>query len=573
LERRLAAILAADVVGYSKLMAEDEESTLAQLKAHRANLFDPKIAEHNGRIIKLMGDGTLVEFASVVDAVNCAIAIQTAVAETEDSIRLRIGINLGDVIVDGDDIYGDGVNIAARLEALATPEGVCISDLVYQSIRSKTDVAFVDVGEQELKNIEEPIRIWQWSQQAATSADSTISKPLELRDKPSIAVLPFDNLSGDPEQVYFSDGISEDVITDLSKIKSLFVAARNSTFAYRGKSIDLRNLSRVLNVQYILEGSVRRVGDRVRITAQLIDGKTGGHIWADRYDRDLQDIFAIQDEITGKIVGALSQALEIVPAKIIDPASQVNAKAYDYVLRARYLTYQFTREASADATALFKKAIDIDSSFGMAYWGLSINLNVAVTSGWIGDENSEDARKAALTAVRLAPTDVKARRALALSLLWQKELDMALAEMEEAISISPSTPELYATRGYILSYLGHTERAVTNIKTAIELDSHFPDIWLHFLGHALYLNRDFEAAADQLESRIRRQPQTDISRALLAACYGQLGRQNQAQAVWHELKQINPNYSLEEKQRILPYRRSQDWDLIIEGIRKAGIEK
>jgi adenylate cyclase len=573
LERRLAAILAADVVGYSTLMAEDEEATLAQLKAHRANLFDPKIAEHNGRIIKLMGDGTLVEFASIVDAVNCAIAIQTVVAETEDTIRLRIGINLGDVIVDGDDIYGDGVNIAARLEALATPQGVCISDLVFQSIRSKIDAAFVDFGEQELKNINVPVRIWQWSQHAIDSPSTTVSKSLELRDKPSIAVLPFDNMSGEPEQVYFSDGISEDIITDLSKIKSLFVAARNSTFAYRGKSIDLRKVSRALNVQYILEGSVRRAGDKVRITAQLIDGKTGGHIWADRYDRDLQDIFAIQDEITGEIVSALSQALEIGPAKNNEPVTQVNAKAYDYALRGRYLTYQFTREASNEATALFNKAIKIDSTFGMAYWGLSINLNTAVTNGWIGEENYESARNAAQTAVRLAPTDVKARRALALSLLWQKELDMALAEMNEAISISPSTPELYATRGYILSYLGHPEMAVTNINTAIELDSHYPDIWLHFLGHALYLSRNFEAAVDQLESRIRRQPQTDISRALLAACFGQLGRQNQAQAVWHELKQINPDYSLEEKQRILPYRRPQDWDLIIEGIQKASIEK
>lgn len=584
MERRLAAIFAADVVGYSKLMAADEAGTLAALQLHRREQFDPVVAEYNGRIVKLMGDGTLVEFPSVVQAVEAAIAIQTALADDNGPIKLRMGINLGDVMVEGEDIYGDGVNIAARLETLAEPGAVCVSDMVYQNICTKLDVVFEDLGERDLKNIAQPVRVWRWQRTGVnttpTDAASHTASPAsniaisakELRDKPSIAVLPFDNMSGDREQDYFSDGISEDVITDLSKIPSLLVAARNSTFAFRGGSVDLREVSSVLNVQYILEGSVRRAGNRVRITAQLIDCKTGGHIWADRYDRELEDIFAIQDEITSEIVGALSQALEIAPAKSGKPVSQVNAEAYDYALRGRYLTYLFTREASVEATELFEKAIEIDPEFGMAYWALSINLNTAVTNGWIGSENFDRAKNAAQTAVHLAPTDVKAKRALALTWLWQKDLDQAQKELVEAIAISPSTPELYATLGYVLSYLGQSEVAVSNLETAIELDRHFPEIWLHFLGHALYLNREFEAAAVQLESRIRRQPRTDISRALLAACYGQLGRANEAQNIWHELKQINPDYSLEEKKRILPYRRSQDWQLIIEGIGKAGIE-
>ena len=304
--RRLAAILAADVVAYSRMMAADESGTLAALKRHREAVFDPAVAEHNGRIVKLIGDGTLVEFASVVDAVNCALAIQrTLAAEIADGpkITLRIGVNLGDIIIDGDDIYGDGVNVAARLEPLAEPGGVCLASIVNESVGTRIDVAFSDGGEVHVKNIDRPIRIWKWHPGAAAEpARAPKAEPApakaERTEKPSIAVLPFTNMSGDQEQEYFSDGITEDIITDLSKVAGLLVIARNSSFAYKGRNVDIRTVGRELGVRSVLEGSIRRAGNRVRITAQLIDAADGGHLWAERYDRDLTDIFAVQDEVT-----------------------------------------------------------------------------------------------------------------------------------------------------------------------------------------------------------------------------------------------------------------------------------
>ena len=298
MERRLAAIMAADVVGYSRLIRADEEGTIAALKALRADLIDPKIAEHRGRIVKLMGDGMLAEFPSVVDAVRTAVETQQAVTEhnsglPEDKrIEFRVGINLGDIIIDGEDIQGDGVNVAARLEGLAQPGGVCISGSVHEQVRDRLDVPFEDLGEKEVKNIARPVRVWQWPNDAAPVAAATEHEPLTLPDKPSIAVLPFDNLSGDPEQEFFADGMAEDIITGLSRFRSLFVIARNSTFAYKGKSPDVREVAQDLGVRYILEGSVRRGGQRIRITAQLIDAEVGSHLWAERYDRDLEDIFA-----------------------------------------------------------------------------------------------------------------------------------------------------------------------------------------------------------------------------------------------------------------------------------------
>ena len=301
--RRLAAILAADVVGYSKLMAEDEAGTLAALKAHRADLFDPETAKRGGRIVKLMGDGVLVEFPSVVDAVECALAIQQALAGEGGKIRLRIGINLGDVIIDGEDIYGDGVNVAARLEALAEPGGVAISGMVHEGLGNRLEVDFSDTGEHQVKNIARPIRVFRWSPTAVTSSKL---KARPLSEKPSIAVLPFNNMSGDPEQEYFSDGIAEDIITALSHYRELFVIARNTTFTYKGKALKVDQVCRELGARYLLEGSVRKAGNRVRVSAQFIDGETGAHLWAQRFDRDLDNIFAVQDEITQAIVAAVA---------------------------------------------------------------------------------------------------------------------------------------------------------------------------------------------------------------------------------------------------------------------------
>ena len=316
MERRLAAILVADVVGYSRLMEEDEAGTLAALKAHRAELIDPEIAEYHGRIVKLMGDGALVEFPSVVDAVECAGDIQVGMAARNADvpegrrIEFRIGINLGDIIVEGEDIYGDGVNVAARLQELAEPGGVCISSAVYEQVHKKTDLAFQDMGKREVKNISEPVRVYRVDASDSNSPGHVGSgERLSVPDKPSVAVLPFTNMSGDPEQEYFSDGITEDIITDLSKISGLFVVARNAVFLYKEKAVSPVDVSRDLGVAYVVEGSVRKAGNRMRISAQLIDPHTGYHIWAERYDRDVADIFALQDEITEKIVGALEVKL------------------------------------------------------------------------------------------------------------------------------------------------------------------------------------------------------------------------------------------------------------------------
>ena len=345
INRKLAAILAADVVGYSRLMGADEAGTLAALKRHRETIFDPAVAAHNGRIVKLIGDGVIVEFSSVVDAVNCALSVQRSNAaapgqsESQPAIVLRIGINLGDVIVEGDDIYGDGVNIAARLEPLAEPGGICVSSIVNESVGNRIDVRFQDSGDISVKNMDRPIRVWKWHPSATTptAARSNAAKPQPNVATASIAVLPFTNMSGDPEQEYFSDGISEDIITDLSKIAGLMVIARNSSFAYKGRSIDVRAVGRDLGVRSVLEGSIRRASNQVRITAQLVDATTGAHLWADRYDRDLTDIFAVQDDVTRRIVDALKVTLSPAERTRLTDSGTPNIDAYDCYLRGREL--------------------------------------------------------------------------------------------------------------------------------------------------------------------------------------------------------------------------------------------
>ena len=343
INRKLAAILAADVVGYSRFMAADEVGTLAAVKQHRQTLFDPTVAAHNGRIVKLIGDGSIVEFGSVVDAVNCALSLQrdgsSIAGSAATKIVLRIGIHLGDVMIEGDDIYGDGVNIAARLEPLAEPGGICVSSIVNESIGNRIEVDFQDAGDVKVKNMDRPIRIWKWQPgvTAANGQPSNAVNPLPSVATASIAILPFTNMSGDPGQEYFSDGISEDIITDLSKIAGLTVIARNSSFTYKGRSVDVRNIGRELGVQSVLEGSIRRSGQRVRITAQLIDAKSGGHLWADRYDRDLTDIFEVQDDVTHHIVEALKVTLSPTEKARLSDTETCNTAAYDCVLRGREL--------------------------------------------------------------------------------------------------------------------------------------------------------------------------------------------------------------------------------------------
>ncbi|MGO9847730.1 MAG: adenylate/guanylate cyclase domain-containing protein, partial [Methylocella sp.] len=444
INRKLAAILAADVVGYSLLMAADEAGTLAALKRHRELVFDPAVAAHNGRIVKLIGDGTIVEFGSVVDAVNCALLVQRRNGTLPDEalgqskIILRIGVNLGDVIIEGDDIYGDGVNIAARLEPLAEPGGISISSIVNESIGNRIDVRFQDAGDISVKNIDRPIRVWKWhpGATALAAAKSNVAKSKPNSGTPSIAVLPFTNMSGDPEQEYFSDGISEDIITDLSKIAGLTVIARNSSFAYKGRSVDIRTVGDELNVRSVLEGSIRRADKRVRITAQLVDAATGGHLWAERYDRDLTDIFEVQDDVTRRIVEALKVTLSPAENARLSAGGTSSTDAYDYVLRGRELLLGKTknRETFEQSAKLFIRALEIDPNYPKAYAALSMAYNLDYQNRWSDSPDSSLplAKQYAEQAIEKDPNEPFARLVASWAAIFDKNLDRATSEVNTA---------------------------------------------------------------------------------------------------------------------------------------------
>jgi TolB-like protein len=407
IQRRLAAVLAADVAGYTRLMEEDTEGTVAAWQAARADIIRPTTIKYSGKLVKLTGDGFLIEFPTVQDAVKCAIAMQQEL--TSSSLDFRIGINLGDIIDDGEDIHGEGVNVAARLEGLAEPGGICISGDVYNQVRNRVDADYQDMGPQAVKNVSAPVQAYAVNFETAVDT-GTAKAP----DKPSIAVLPFDNLSGDPEQEYFSDGITEDIITALSRIRQFFVIARNTTFTYKGQAVDVLAVARDLGVRYVLEGSVRKSGERVRITAQLIDGATGNHLWAERYDRNLEDIFEVRDEITQTVVGALGPELSRAEQDRARRKPPDNLNAWDLVQRGLWRLWRFNEEDNTEAIALFKSAIEADSDLSSAYSGLSYALIVNLTRGytaWSVDK-LEAARAAGRKAVDLDGGDAFAHWAL-----------------------------------------------------------------------------------------------------------------------------------------------------------------
>jgi TolB-like protein len=409
-ERRLTAILAADVAGYSRMMGKDEEGTLAQLKAHRRALVDPKIAEHRGRIVKTTGDGMLVEFASVVDALRCAVEVQrgmtarNAEVPQDKRIEFRVGIHQGDVIIEGGDIYGDGVNVAARLESLAEPGGICVSARVQEDARGKLESAFEDLGDQQLKNIERAVRVYR------VRPSGTPRPTLPLPEKPSIAVLPFQNMSGDPEQEYFADGIVDEIITALSRFRSLFVIARNSTFTYKGRPVDVKQVGRELGVRYVLEGSVRRSASRVRITGQLIDAATGAHLWADRFDGELQDIFDLQDRVTVSVVSAIAPRLEQAEIERAKRKRTESLDAYEYLLRGIASFDRFTREANDEALRLFYRAVELDPDFASAYGMAAWCYIRRKANGWMVDrvQETNEAARLARCAVQMGKDDAHA---------------------------------------------------------------------------------------------------------------------------------------------------------------------
>jgi len=595
--RRLAAILAADVVGYSRLMGANEAGTLSALKHHREAIFDPAVRNHKGRVVKLIGDGTLVEFGSVVDAVNCALAIQRAVkaaAETGSPIQLRIGINLGDIIIDGDDIYGDGVNVAARLEPLAEPGGLCAAAIVVDSVGNRVDVRFRDGGEVSVKNIAKPVRVWKWHPDdggpaaapatAAAPADAAASVVAEAEkptaratartEPPSIAVLPFNNMSGDPEQEYFSDGITEDIITDLSKIAGLLVIARNSSFTYKGKSVDIRAVGRDLGVSSVLEGSIRKAGNRVRITAQLIRAESGGHLWAERYDRDLTDIFAVQDEVTRHIVEALKVKLSPDEAARVADTPTQSPEAHDLFLRARAILAgdRSSRDTFDQTVALLGRAITIDPDYADAYAGLAMAYNLDFQNQWTGAPDSfERAVRYADIATQKGPTVPYAHFMASVMGVWSKNLAKARRESEAALALNPNYAMALGTLALVEIYSGNPLPAVPLAERAMRLDPAFTHQTMHFLGTAYLVAQDYKTAVATFRERIRQSPKTDLSRGLLIAALGHLGEVDEARRVWAELKAINPKYSFAAHLARLPFANPADAERIREGFAKAGV--
>jgi adenylate cyclase len=576
MERRLAAIFAADVAGYARLVGADEEGTLARLSSHRRELIEPKIAEHQGRLVKIMGDGVLAEFASPVKAVRCAIDVQHGMAarnaDTPEGRRIefRIGINLGDVVVEDGDIFGDGVNVAARLENMAEPGAVYISRAVRDFVTDAAELVLEDLGEQPLKNIAKPVQVFRIA--AANQAGAAARAPA-VPHKPSIAVLPFTNMSGDAEQEYFTDGMTEDLITDLSKISALFVIARNSSFAYKGSSVKVQEIGRDLGVRFVLEGSIRKAGNRVRITAQLIDAESGGHLWAERFDRDLTDIFATQDEVVEKIVGALAVRLTQGEAQRLRRRGTANIEAYETWLRARELLSRSTREAVAQAKAMYHRAIEIDPNFAAAHAGLSLATISEYVSDWAADPAAalDEAERWARRAGELNDHEPVSHMALGNVLLWRRNLEGALAECRRMIELDPNFAQGHSATGLALMYAGRAAEALEAFAIAKRLDPHHASIVLHFVAQAHFSLGRYEAAAELLLKRIARTPATDSSRMMLAACYGHLGRADEARAAWAELLKVNPDFSLEQRERVLPYKDPRDFARIADGLAKAGL--
>ena len=589
--RKLAAILAADVVGFSRLTAADEDRTLARLRALRSDLIDPTIAVHHGRVVKRTGDGAIVEFRSVVDAVRCAIEVQSGMVErnaglpAERRIEFRIGVHLGDVVEESDgDLMGDAVNIAARLEGIARPGAICLSEQAYWQVRSRLDVTVGDLGPTPLKNIAAPVRVYSLEVGAASPAKTTTSAPAEAPtkppappDKPSIAVLAFQNMSGDPEQEYFGDGIAEDIITDLSKIGGLLVIARNSSFSYKGKSFDIRTVARELGVRAVLEGSVRRAGARLRINAQLIDAETGGHLWAERFDREISDIFAVQDEVTQKIVEALKVKLTPSETAALGVGGTTNVKAHDLFLRARELLFSTarSREMFERSIGLCEQAIDEDPDYGEPYAGIAMAHWLNWQNHWTDDWDSslsESKRLSELATVK-SPNIAFVRYVAAVGAIWTRELDRSAAECRAALRLNPNYAPALGTLGLGLTYLGQPLEAIPYIEQAMRLDPMFRQQFVHFLGSAYLAAGQFADAAAAFRERIRLKPDTDLSRALLAVALGHLGEGEEARRIWGELMRINPKYSFADHVGRLPFRREADRDRLHEGLRKAAISE
>jgi adenylate cyclase len=580
--RRLTAILAADVAGYSRLMGTDEEGTHERLQAHLRELVDPKIAEHRGRVVKNTGDGFLAEFQSVVDAVRCAVEVQRGMIDREPEepderrIRLRIGINLGDVIAEEHDIFGEGVNVAARLEALAEPGGICVSRVVRDQVRDKLDFAFEDLGEQQVKNIARPVRVYRVRDLAAPDEVPLAAspQPLSLPDKPSIAVLPFTNMSSDPEQEFFADGIAEDIITALSRYPSLFVIARNSSFTYKGRTVDVKQVGRELGVRYVLEGSLRKSGNRIRVTAQLVEAETGKHVWAERYDRNLADIFAMQDEITEAVTIAITPAIADAEQRRAMRRPPANLDAWAAYQRGLWHFSKVTGEDNALAQQFFQQAVDLDENFAGGYKGLSaLQAHETDYEGRDLSETAPIAEALARLAVALDGADAEARSLLAIALRRRGDNEGALAEAGRALTISPNLASAHAARGASLISSGRHRDGIAALERSIRLDPRRAAVRLNQIALALYFSGEYKAAVEAANRAIRSYPNYPNTYRWLAAALGQLGQIEEAKDALQKAIAIAPAaFDMYVKKRV-PWRRPEDHAHMLEGLRKAGLRE
>lgn len=564
--RRLAAILVADVVGYSRLMEADEVGTLAALKKRRTLILQPTVREYGGRIVKFLGDGVLIEFASAVNAVTAAIELQgkmsVANADLPDQSRivLRVGINLGDVIGEGADIYGEGVNIAARLEALAEPGGICVSGKIHDEVRGKVDAAFEDAGERQLKNIATPVRVYR----AGHSVVPMAPQNSPISDKPSIAILPLDNLSGDPDQKYLSDGITEDIITELSRFKNLSVAARHASFQFGGKGVKPALAAGDLGVNFVVEGSVRKTGERIRITVQLIDTDTGNHVWAERFDRTTHDIFAVQDEVVSAIVATLEGHM------VSNAVAQMRKKptsswtAYDFFLQGREVA---RRASDREAVPFLDRAISIDPDFAQAHAMLAI---AHLGSYWFDAQPStlDEARLAAQRALELDSNDAIVQQANAMVALWLGQHERASMHFNRAVNLNPADAEIRADRAEAMRFAGQLEEALIEIDDALQR-SKFPPHWFWWIRGGILIDLE---RYDEAIAALSNVPQKEYGAWLqLAAAHAQLGHLSEAARALGMARELQPNLSLRDVAAMNPYARREAGDPLFNGLRKAGL--
>jgi adenylate cyclase len=579
MEHKLAAVLAADMVGYSRLMELDERGTLARLRTHRIELIDPAIAKNQGHMIKTTGDGMLVEFQSVADAVRCAVEIQERMRRrnsdvaNERRIDFRIGINLGDIIFEEGDIYGDGVNVAARVEQLAEVGGICVTAAVHDQVDGRLDVVFEDLGEKLLKNISRPVRIYRVvadapEQRSAAGKGQAGQKAAVV--KPTVAVLPFTNMSGDPEQEFFVDGLTEDILTELSRRRELFVISRTSTFVYKDQAVSLREVAQKLGARYLVEGSVRKAGDRLRVTVQLIDTASDAHIWAERYDRKLDDIFAIQDEITAAIVATLPGRLEAAQHDQLARMKPSNMAAYECVLAAKVLHHRSTREDNVGALKLIDRALELDPDYAHAHAWRGCILGQAFTYGWCKDKDAtfNEVAFELDKAMALDDNDADVHRILAAVAIAQGDLNRARYHQDRALALNPNYDLVVVQMGELFTWLGRSEEGIEWIRKAMKLNPHHPARFWSHLGKAHFVGRQY---AQAIEAFMHLSTMDVQQHAFVAACYGCLGDRTAAAAHITRVRELDPKLDLQQFLATMHYANKADLEHLREGLTKAGM--